>query len=161
MGDTKDEFSIVPVSSAVKLAKMAVETPELIYDAVVKAEKYLKEMKETARQTIIKRMVSGQGVLEIETDNYTVNCTKKNGNIQPDAIRVMLMAAGLDPKLVVYPKPTEYEALPNARLTLQAMLEQKVITQAQFDLCFKESSHVVTIKPKSAKTITLNLNEEG
>lgn len=151
--------SLIPVTTASWLAGQVHTNPESVYDIIKKAEEWIKELKETARQAIIKRMPVGAKSLDLETDGYVVNCKKNSGKAKPAAIREMLMLSGLDPKKVVYPLPVEYDILPNGKETLAFMLAEKVLTQEQYDSCFTASNHTVSIKAKSSKTIDLNTYE--
>lgn len=151
--------SLVPVTTASWLAERVNTNPESVYDMIRKAEDWVKELKETARQSIIKRMVDDK-TLELAGDGYVVSCKKQSGNIRPEAIRVLFITLGLDHKIIVYPV-TVYEVLPNAKITLQMMIDQKVITQAQYDVCFDKPKHVVSVKAKSMKSIDGNTYEEG
>ena len=152
--------SLVTISAAQWLASKVNTEPEHVYNMLKEAEDWLEELKKKARDTIIKRMPVGAKSADFDSDDYTVNCSVKNGNIQPDAIHRLLTEVGIEPSLVVFKKPVAYESLPTARLTLDLLVKDGKITQAQHDKCFKPDSHVVTVKPKSARTITLLAHEE-
>jgi hypothetical protein len=154
MGDeNQDSNSIISTSKASQLAELCINNPESIYDQIVRAEKWIKELKDIARDSIIARMPETAITNDIETNNYTVHTNKNKAKLKPEVIHKALMAIGLDPYLVVYKLPVEHDALPNARDTLEIMRKSGVIPQSVYDTFFAEPGYTVTIKPKNAKTI--------
>lgn len=154
----KEPVSIVPVSVASQIAELAVTNPEAVYDKLAKAEKWIKEIKESARQVIISRMTEAPK-LEIETNTYTIQALRNRPQLKADKIRAVLAAKGINSDTVVY-KTTVYEALPNARDTLDTMLKSKLITQGEYDLMFEAPKVTVSVKQKSAKNI-ISLDADG
>lgn len=148
MGDNRNVTDIVPIGIAQQLAKEVIDNPEGIYDVIQRGEKWLKELREKARQELIKRADANLDVTPFETENYTVNCTRTKPSLLPDVIYATFMAKKLDPKLVVFPKPIEYEALPTARDSLKVLLASKILTQTEYDSMFDKIGYVVKVKPK-------------
>ncbi len=148
-----NKTSIIPMDKASAVAELCITQPEAIYEPLHAAEKWCKEMREKARQTLIARVPKDVQKSETEADTCTITTTRNKAKLKPDTIHKALTTLGLDPKLVVYPQPVEYDALPNARETLETMLKTGVLSQAVYDTFFETPGYTVTTKPKSARTI--------
>jgi hypothetical protein len=154
MGD--ENSSIIPMESAQRIAALCISNPESIYEALVKAEKWVKELKEKARDAVIARMPEDAAAYDLETDNYTVHTTKNKLKMKPMVIHAALVSLGLDPMTVVYRLPVEYDVLPNGRDVLEMMFKQGIIPKSIYDTCFAAAGYTVTVKPKSARTLAEN-----
>jgi len=156
--DSNDKpTSIVPTSIAAQLAALATTAPEAIYDQLAKAEKWLKEIKETARQTIINRM-AGADRLTLETDNYAIHAVKNKAKLNVERIHAILVEKGITVNTILF-KTVVFEPLPTARDSIEILLKSKLITKEEYDTMFDKAITTVSVKAKSAKSTALNLTD--
>lgn len=145
MADELD--SIIPISVGARIAEMAVKEPDKIYDTLVRAEKWLEEVKEMARRQIINRIPPDVQKLVIENPNYNINAVRNKPKINVKRVLELMIEKKQDIGFVLF-KTIKYDALPTARESLSTMLQAGVFTKDEYDSMFDKPIYTVSVKSK-------------
>lgn len=161
MADEKQPSALMSIDAQQYIMKKAVEEPESIYATIKAAETWLEELKEIARKNLKAKMPEGSTKHDFNTPENVINIKCNRGKFKPNVVHETLTKLKIPTDTITFEKPKQYGVKPEAFDILSQYLQDKIITQAQFDSFFEAGNFTVTVHPKSNMAIAVNRMESG